>query len=62
MRTEELMREYQQGRKPMPPDGWEKIVWLAAEMIKTAKVMRNTYRERKTKAPSPYKQEDLFNN
>ena len=56
------MREYQQGRKPMPPDGWEKIVWLAAEMIKTAKVMRNTYRGRKAKAPSPYKQEDLFNN
>lgn len=44
MRTEELMREYQQGSMPMPDSGWQKLVYLAAELLKTAKQMRNTLR------------------
>ena len=60
MRTEELMREYSQGRKSMPADGWEKVVWIAAELLKTAKQMRNTLRAKREKAPSFYIQTELF--
>lgn len=63
MRTDELIREYQLGRITPPDGGWEKLVYLAAEMMTMAKQMRNTLRERKTKdsIPSPFTQPDLFN-
>lgn len=60
MRTEELMREYQQGSTPMPDSGWQKLVYLAAELLKTAKQMRNTLRTKREKRPSPYTQTELF--
>jgi hypothetical protein len=60
MRTEELMREYQQGSMPMPDSGWQKLVYLAAEMMKMAKQMRNTLRTKRVKTPSPFTQDELF--
>lgn len=61
MRTEELMRAYQLGRMEKPDGGWEKIVWLAAEMIALAKGMRKTLRSPREQKPSPFTQDDLFN-
>lgn len=60
MRTEELMREYQQGTMPMPDGGWQKLVYLAAEMMKMAKQMRNTLRAKRVKAPFSFVQDELF--
>lgn len=60
MRTEELMREYQQGSMPMPDSGWQKLVYLAAEMMKMAKQMRNTLRAKRVKTPSSFMQDELF--
>lgn len=60
MRTEELMREYQRGSMPIPDEGWKKLVYLAAELLKTAKQMRNTLRAKREKKTSPYTQTDLF--
>ena len=60
MRTEELMREYQQGTMPMSDGGWQKLVYLAAEMMKMAKQMRNTLRAKRVKTPSLFIQDDLF--
>lgn len=60
MRTEELMRKYQQGTMPMPDGGWQKLVYLAAELLKTTKQMRNTLRAKREKRPSPYIQTELF--
>jgi hypothetical protein len=60
MRTEELMREYQQGSMPMPDSGWQKLVYLAAELLKTAKQMRNTLRTKREKRPAPYTQTELL--
>jgi hypothetical protein len=60
MRTEELMREYQLGTMPMPESGWQKLVYLAAELLKTAKQMRNTLRTKREKRSSPYTQTELF--
>lgn len=60
MRTEELMREYQQGSMPKPDGGWQKLVYLAAEMMTMAKQMRNTLRAKRAKTPSPFTQNELF--
>lgn len=60
MRTEELMREYQQGSMPMPDGGWQKLVYLAAEMMTMAKQMRNTLRSKRGKTHSPFTQDELF--
>ena len=62
MRTEELMREYQSKQMPIPEDGWQKLVFLAAELVKTAKKMRNTLRKRphKESVPPLFVQSELF--
>jgi hypothetical protein len=64
MRTEELMRKYQHGKHDMPNSGWEKMVFLAAELIKTAKDMRNTSRRNlhRKKIGSDFIQDDLWEN
>lgn len=61
MRTDELMRAYQLGRMEKPDGGWQKLCYLAAELLKAAKEMRNTLRSRKANKPkSQFTQDDLF--
>lgn len=62
MRTDRLLRHYAHTNAPAPDEGWERLLWMAAELVKRSQKERRTWRElRKKKADAPAAQPDLPN-
>lgn len=45
MRTDALLRKYAHNKAPAPEDGWKRLVWMAAELVKRSQKERRTWRE-----------------
>lgn len=45
MRTDALLRKYAHNNAPAPEDGWKRLVWMAAELVKRSQKERRTWRE-----------------
>lgn len=60
MKTSELLKKYKQNDLPQPNTLWEKLVWMAANLIRTAEIERHTYRKPKEARKKDYRQPDLF--
>lgn len=59
MRTDALLRKYAHNNAPAPDDGWKRLVWMAAELVKRSQKERRTWRELREKMPDA--QQDLPN-
>ena len=61
MKTSELLKKFKQNDAPPPTKLWERLVWMAANLIKSAEMERHTYRKPKGKRQEDDRQMDLFN-
>lgn len=60
MKTAALLKQYKQNDLPQPTTLWEKLVWMATSLIKTAEIERHTYRKPRGSRPKNDNQPDLF--
>lgn len=48
MKTDAMLRHFAHHDCVAPTTGWEKLVWMAAELVKRAQKERRTWRELRT--------------
>ena len=60
MRSDAYLRMYAHEEHPAPTAGWQRLLWMAAELVKRSQKERKTWRERREKAKDET-QQDLPN-
>ena len=50
MRSDAYLRMYAHEEHQAPTAGWQRLLWMAAELVKRSQKERNTWRERREKA------------
>lgn len=53
MRTDALLRKYAHTNAPAPEDGWKRLVWMAAELVKRSQKERRTCRSNRRRNLQP---------